>query len=111
MERLSCWKCHMWTTTPAAGPKRKSSWASKKQKSVTPSSSEAEYVSAAMHIQETRFQQMLLDEIDTNIYPSVMYEDNQGCIYLVKNMQVGSRTKHISVRMHWGSEMKWKREE
>jgi hypothetical protein len=77
------------------------SWKSKKQASVTLSSTEAEYQSLAMHFQETKFQQMLLDEIATNQYPSVVYEDNQGCIYLVKNQQVGSRTKHISVRYHF----------
>jgi hypothetical protein len=77
------------------------SWSSKKQSSVTLSSAESEYFSAAEHMKETRFQQMLLDEIATNVYPSVVYEDNQGCIFLVKNRQVGSRTKHMDVRMHW----------
>jgi hypothetical protein len=77
------------------------SWSSKKQKSVTLSSSEAELSSAAEHMKETKFQQMMLDEIDTSILPSVVYEDNQGCIYLVKNQQVGPRTKHIDVWMHW----------
>jgi hypothetical protein len=77
------------------------SWSSRKQKSVTLSSTEAECAAATEHIKETKFQQMLLHEIATNIYPSVVYEDNQGCIYLVKNQQVGARTKHMGVRLHW----------
>ena len=31
----------------------------------------------------------------------MIYEDNTGCIYLVKNQQVGPRTKHIDVRHHY----------
>jgi hypothetical protein len=77
------------------------SWASKKQASVTLSSTEAEYVSLASHFQETRFQQQLLQEIAVNVIPAIVYEDNQGCIYLVKNQQVGARTKHIDIRMHF----------
>jgi hypothetical protein len=30
-----------------------------------------------------------------------MLEDNQGAIYLIKNQQVGPRTKHIDVRLHF----------
>ena len=30
--------------------------------------------------------------------PSVLYEDNQGAIFLAKNRQVGILTKHIDVR-------------
>jgi hypothetical protein len=77
------------------------SWASKKQGSVILSSAESEDHSMALHFQETKFQQMLLDEIATNVIPAVVFEDNQGCIYLVKDQQVGPRTKHIDVRMHF----------
>jgi hypothetical protein len=76
------------------------SWASKKQSCVTLSSSEAEYASLATYFQEMRFQQQLLREIATSVIPAVVYEDNQGCIYLIKNQQVGARTEHIDVRMH-----------
>ena len=30
--------------------------------------------------------------------PSVIYEGNQGAIFLAKNRQVGIRTKHIDIR-------------
>jgi hypothetical protein len=46
-------------------------------------------------------QQLLLKEIAMSVIPAVVYEDNQGCIYLIKNQQVGARTKYIDVRMHF----------
>lgn len=76
-------------------------WLSKKQPIVTLSSTEAEYVAATVTTQEVRFTQMLLDEIATNVLPGILMEDNTGCIYLVKNAQVGPRTKHIEVRWHY----------
>jgi hypothetical protein len=33
--------------------------------------------------------------------PGVLLEDNTGAIFLIKNQQVGVRTKHIDVRWHW----------
>ena len=33
--------------------------------------------------------------------PSVIYEDNQGAIFLAKNRQVGIRTKHIDICHHF----------
>jgi hypothetical protein len=76
-------------------------WISKTQGSVTLSSSEAEYVAIATAAQEVRFTQQLLEEIITCIKPAIIYEDNTGAIFLVKNQQVGQRTKHISIRAHF----------
>ena len=42
-----------------------------------------------------------MDEIATNELLAIIYEDNMGCIYLVKNAQIGPRTKHIDVRHHF----------
>ena len=33
--------------------------------------------------------------------PAIIYEDNLGAIFLSKNSQVSSRTKHIDVRHHF----------
>ena len=33
--------------------------------------------------------------------PGVIYEDNDGAIFLSKNKQVGQRTKHIDIRYHF----------
>ena len=35
----------------------------------------------------------------------ILLEDNTGAIYLVKNQQVGQRTKHIDVRWHFIREL------
>ena len=37
--------------------------------------------------------------------PSVIYEDNQGAIFLAKNRQVGICTKHIDICQHFMSDM------
>jgi hypothetical protein len=76
-------------------------WISKTQGSVTLSSSEAEYVAIATAAQEVRFTQQLLEEIMSCVLPAIIYEDNTGAIFLVKNQQVGQRTKHISIRAHF----------
>jgi hypothetical protein len=76
-------------------------WNCTTQKSVTLSSTEAECVSMAKGLQETLFSQMLLKEIAHCELSAVMLEDNTGAIFLVKNQQVGTRTKHIDVRCHF----------
>jgi hypothetical protein len=80
-------------------------WLSKTQRSVTLSSTEAEYVSLCTGAQETTFIQMLLREIAFCTLPGILLEDNTGAIYLVKNQQVGQRTKHIDVRWHFIREL------
>ena len=76
-------------------------WFSKKQKSVTLSSTEAEYVVLSECSQETKFKWMLLNELLGSTHPATIYEDNTGAIFLVKNQQVGARTKHIDVRHNY----------
>jgi hypothetical protein len=45
--------------------------------------------------------QMLMTELGECEYPGIILEDNTGAIFLVKNQQVGQRTKHIDVRYHF----------
>jgi hypothetical protein len=80
-------------------------WMSKTQSTVTLSSTEAEYVSLATCAQELRFTQMILEEIAEPLGPGIIYEDNVGAIFLVKNKQVSQRTKHIDVRHHYVREL------
>ena len=47
------------------------------------------------------FTQSLIGEITRVRLPAIIYEDNLGAIYLVKNQQVSSRTKHIDIRHHY----------
>jgi hypothetical protein len=81
-------------------------WMSKTQASVTLSSTEAEYVSLASGATEVKFVQQLLEEIAECNTPGIIMEDNTGAIFLVKNQQVSSRTKHIDVRFHFIREMR-----
>ena len=81
------------------------SWVSKTQTSTTLSSTEAEYVSLSMGAQEVKFMQMLLEELVETKTPGIILEDNTGAIYLVRNQQVGQRTKHIDVRYHFIREL------
>ena len=76
-------------------------WLSKTQQIVTLSSCKAEYCSLATAAQELIFMQMLKREYGLCKTPGMILEDNTGAIFLVKNQQVGTRTKHIDMRHHF----------
>ena len=48
---------------------------------------------------------MLLREMTKVQKPSVIFEDNQGAIFLVKNRQVGICKKHIDISHHFLRDM------
>jgi hypothetical protein len=81
-------------------------WMSKTQASVTLLSIEAEYGSLASGATQVKFVQQLLEEIVEYNTPGIILEDNTGAIFLVKNQQVGSRTKHIVIQFHYIREMR-----
>jgi hypothetical protein len=59
---------------------------------------EAEYGSLASGATQVKFVQQLLEETAECKTPGILIlEDNRGAIFLVKNQQVGSWTKHIDV--------------
>lgn len=68
---------------------------------VTPSSTEAKYVAMATAAQELRYTQQLLGELTGITLTGWILEDNQGTIFLVKNAQVGGRTKHVNILHHY----------
>ena len=76
-------------------------WTSKTQPTVALSSTEAEYYSLTYGAQEIMFATMLIAEVAEVELPGVILEDNTGAIFLVKNKQVGQRTKHIDIRHHF----------
>ena len=76
-------------------------WVSKGHPIVTLSSTEAEYVEMTNTVKEVCFVQQILSELETNLTPAVICEDNTGAIFLATNSQVGMRTKHIDVRYHF----------
>jgi hypothetical protein len=76
-------------------------WSSKKQGTVALSSTEAEYNGLSECAQESMFTQSLIFEVTGVLLPAIIYEDNIGAIYLVRNQQVSCRTKHIDIRHHY----------
>jgi len=80
-------------------------WFSQTQRSTTLSSTEAEYCALATGAQDAVFQFALLEEITGQRLPSIFLEDNTGATFLVRNQQVGPRTKHIDVTHHFLREL------
>jgi hypothetical protein len=52
-------------------------------------------------VKEATFVQMILTELEENLNPALICEDNTGAIFLANNCQVGARTKHIDVQYHY----------
>lgn len=74
---------------------------SKKQLSVALSSTEAEYISAAVASQEVIWIRQLLKDFGLFcLDPVIIFEDNQGCIKLACNTRINPKTKHIDVKYH-----------
>lgn len=78
------------------------SWASKLQLTVALSSAEAEYMALSAGVQEAiHLRQLMADLGFPQREPTIIYEDNQGCIALSENPVMHKRTKHIDVRHHF----------
>ena len=77
------------------------SWASKKQRTVALSSCQAELNAFSEGCQESEFMRSLLYELFGKWHTAIVHCDNQGTIFLTKNQQVSSRTKHIQIREFW----------
>jgi hypothetical protein len=71
---------------------------SKKQGSVTVSSTETEVVAGTEYANEAMFQSMLREEVLGQKVQATIRINNTGAIFMVKNHKVGSRTKHIAVQ-------------
>ena len=78
------------------------SWSSKRQLSVSKSSTEAEYIARSTSSQELIWLRRLLEDIGfAQNKPTVLFEDNQSAIELSKNPKFHSRTKHIDISYHF----------
>ena len=80
-------------------------YSSKKQNVVSLSSAEAELISYTEGCQNARFMQQLLCEMIGYEPTAVVFEDNLGCIFLIKNQKTSSRTKHLAVRHLYGRDL------
>ena len=78
------------------------SWASKRQKSVATSTTEAEYMALALGTKEAIWLRRLLGELGMVSYsPTLLLVDNQSCIKLAKNPENHQLTKHIDTQYHF----------
>jgi hypothetical protein len=64
-----------------------------------------EYQALSECVQEAVITQNLVEELTGQRKPTIIYEDNLGTIFLVKNQQVSSRNKHIDIRHHFMREL------
>ena len=77
-------------------------WKSKSGKSVTLSSTEAEYFATSEIAKEIIFAKQVLESIGIKIdFPIKVKCDNVGAIYLANNYTTSQRTKHIDIRCHF----------
>ncbi|KAK2978125.1 hypothetical protein RJ640_028679 [Escallonia rubra] len=81
------------------------SWKSSRQKSVSRSSSEAEYKAIANSTVEIMWVTILLYELGLNLpRPPALFCDNTGATYLCANLVFHSRMKHIALDYHFVGE-------
>jgi hypothetical protein len=85
-------------------------WTSRKQPSVSTSTTEAEYVALCQGNKEAMWFRRLLSETGFtqflgNSLEVQMYSDNQGCIALAENPEGHSRSKHIDVQYHYSRQL------
>ncbi|KAI1005401.1 hypothetical protein K3495_g2814 [Podosphaera aphanis] len=82
-------------------------WLSRKQKSVSTSTTEAEYVAMSVTAEQDQWISQILRDMG---YPNYVAKngftietraDNQGAIALVKNLHLHERSKHIAVPYHY----------
>lgn len=84
------------------------SWSSKLQRSVSTSTTEAEYHALGHAAKEAVWLRNLLAQIrcpGLQTAPTSVHGDNQGAIALVKNPEFYARTKHIDVSAYFIREL------
>ena len=82
------------------------SWSSRKQKSVSLSSCEAEYVAACEATREAVWEIALLEQLGYgNIETPIVYMDSQSAMQLISNPVFHDKSKHIQGKMHYVREI------
>ena len=78
------------------------SWKSEKQPTVAQSTTEAELIAANSGVREVVAIRRILRFLGLEQKePTIVYEDNQGCISLMHNDVKNKRTKHIEIKYFW----------
>lgn len=73
-------------------------WHTKKQNCVTLSTTEASLVALCTSVTEGLWLRKILIDLNCNIDSFCVFEDNQGCINILKNPENNRRVKHIDVK-------------
>lgn len=78
------------------------SWASRKQTTVSLSSTEAEYIALTEAICELKWIRKLLAELKIQCNePVVIFEDNQSCISIATETKESKRMKHLDIKYNF----------
>jgi hypothetical protein len=78
------------------------SWSSRKQRSISTSSTESEYIACCEATKEAVWLRRVLEGVNhSQEEATTVYVDNQSAIKLVKNPELHSRSKHIEVQYHY----------
>lgn len=84
-------------------------WHCRKQTCVASSTTEAEFIAAAVACKEFLWIIRLLEDCGIEVIkPVLVYEDNQSCIKLISNDKYSARTKHIDVKYNIIKDLKSK---
>lgn len=79
-------------------------WVTRKQNCVALSTTEAELIALCSAVQDCIWLKRLLKDFYINIDTIKIFEDNRGCIFLVKNPENNRRVKHIDLKFHFVNE-------
>ena len=79
------------------------SWFSRKQSTVSLSTTEAEYIATCMATREVVWIQKLL--VGQSLEPTVIHYDNQSCVNMSMNLVQHDITKHVEIKYHYVLEM------
>lgn len=77
------------------------SWTTRKQNCVTLSTTESELVALCSSVCEGLWLRKLLKDFDIIIDKITFFEDNQGCIAILKNPENNKRVKHIDIKYNF----------
>lgn len=78
------------------------SWLSRKQSTVSLSSTEAEYIALAEAVCEAKWLRSLLNEMGIECTePTTIYEDNQSCITIAEEPRKHQRMKHVNIKYNF----------
>lgn len=76
-------------------------WGTRKQQTVSLSSTEAEYMALSMATTEACWLKQLLIDFSVHVNHVLIYEDNQSTIKVAKNPVLHKRMKHIDIKHHF----------